>query len=72
MSNPLFKALGGNIPQGAPNIMQQFQQFMNQMQGRNPHEEINKLLRSGQISQQQLNQAQQQAAQLERMFKGFK
>lgn len=72
MSNPLFKALSGNIPQGAPNIMQQFQQFMNQMQGKNPHEEINKLLRSGQISQQQLNQAQQMAHQFSNMFKGFK
>lgn len=70
MSNPLFDALGGNA-QGFP-IMQQFQQFMNQMQGKNPHEEINKLLRSGQISQQQLNIAQQQAAQISQFLKGFK
>ena len=37
MSNLLFNALGGNLVQGAPNVMQQFQQFMNQMQGKNPH-----------------------------------
>ena len=72
MSNPLFNALGGNIPQGAPNMMQQFQQFMSQMQGKNPREEINKLLQSGQISQQQLNQAQQMAHQMSGILKGFR
>lgn len=70
MSNPLFNALGGNM-QSLP-ITQQFQQFMNQMQGKNPHEEINKLLQSGRISQQQLNQAQAAAQQMQQMFKGFK
>lgn len=66
MSNPLFNALGGGQQ---PNMMGQFQQFMQQMQGRNPHEEINKLLQSGRISQQQLNQAQQMAQQFSRMLK---
>lgn len=65
MSNPLFKAMGGNKP---PNMMGQFQQFMQQMQGRNPHQEIANLLRSGRVSQQQLNQAQQMAQQFMRMF----
>ena len=64
MSNPLFQALNGN----RPNMMNQFQQFMNQMRGKNPNEEINKLLRSGAISQQQLNQAQQMAQQMQGMF----
>lgn len=72
MSNPLFNALSGNASQGTPNMVQQFQQFMSQMQGKNPREEINRLLQSGQISQQQLNQAQQMAHQLSNMFKGFK
>lgn len=66
MSNPLFNALGGGQQ---PNMMGQFQQFMQQMHGRNPHEEISKLLQSGRISQQQLNQAQQMAQQFSRMFK---
>ena len=66
MSNPLFNALGGGQQN---NMMGQFQQFMQQMQGRNPHEEISKLLQSGRISQQQLNQAQQMAQQFSRMFK---
>ena len=38
-----FNALGGNLPQGN-NFFSQFQQFMQKMQGVNPHEEINKLL----------------------------
>lgn len=68
MSNPVFQAMGGN----QPNIMNQFQQFMSQMRGKNPYEEINKLLRSGAISQQQLNQAQQMAQQMQGLFGMFK
>lgn len=66
MSNPLFKALGGNQH---PNMMADFQKFMQQMQGRNPHQEIANLLQSGRVSQQQLNQAQQMAQQFMGMFK---
>lgn len=65
MSNPLFKALGGS----QANHMADFQRFMQQMQGRNPNEEIAKLLQSGRVSQQQLNQAQQMAQQFIGMFK---
>lgn len=68
MNNPVFQAMGGN----QPNIMNQFQQFMSQMRGKNPYEEINKLLRSGAISQQQLNQAQQMAQQMQGLFGMFK
>ena len=65
MSNPLFQALGGN----QPNFMGDFQRFVQQMQGVNPYQEINRLLQSGQISQQQLNEAQRQAQQFMGMFK---
>ena len=65
MSNPLFQALGGQ----QPNMMGDFQKFMQQMQGRNPNEEINKLLRSGRVSQSQLNQAQQMAQRFMGMLK---
>lgn len=68
MNNPVFQALGGN----QPNMMDDFQQFMNQMRGKNPHQEINRLLQSGAISQQQLNQAQQMAQQMQGMFSMFK
>ena len=68
MSNPIFNALGGGMmPQN--NMLAQFQQFRQQMQGKNPHEEINKLLQSGAINQQQLNQAQQMAQQFQAMFR---
>ena len=52
--------------------MGDFQRFMQQMQGRNPNEEIAKLLRSGRISQQQLNQAQKMAQQMQGMLGMFK
>lgn len=68
MSNPIFNALGGgNLPNN--NIVQQFHAFVKQMQGKNPHEEINKLLQSGAISQGQLNEAQQMAQQFQTMFR---
>lgn len=69
MSNPLFKALGGRQQ---PDMMGQFRQFMQQMQGRDPNQEIAKLLQSGRISQQQLNQAQQMAQQFQGMMGAFK
>ena len=64
MSNPLFQALGGNR-----NQMSEFQRFMQQMRGVDPRQEINRMLQSGQISQQQLNEAQRQAQQVMGMFK---
>jgi hypothetical protein len=66
MSNPLFQELEGN------NMISDFQRFMQQMQGVNPQQEIEKLLRSGKITQQQLNQAQQMARQMQGMMGAFK
>jgi hypothetical protein len=68
MSNPLFQAFGGN----QNNMMSDFQNFMRQMQGKNPYEEISKLLQSGQISQNDLNRAQQMAHQMQGMFGMFR
>lgn len=67
MPNPLFQALGGNN-----NIMGDFQRFMQQMQGKDPRQEINRLLQTGQITQAQLNEAQQMAQQMQGMFGMFK
>lgn len=66
MSNPLFQALGG----GQRNMAADFQKFVQQMQGKDPTQEINRLLQTGQISQAQLNQAQQMAQQMRGML-GF-
>lgn len=65
MANPIYQALNGN---NQPNMLQQFQQFMNQMRGKDPNQMINEMVSSGQISQAQLNQAQKQAQQMQQMF----
>lgn len=66
MSNPLFGMLGGGAPQN--NMIAQFQQFMQQMKGKDPNAMINELISSGKVSQQQLDQVQQQARQMSGMF----
>ena len=67
MPNP-FNILGGNQNP----MMGQFQQFMNQMRGRDPQQMINELVSSGKINQNQLNQIQRQAQQMQSMFDGIK
>lgn len=73
MSNPLFNALGGGMPRGngPMQMMQQFMQFKQNYKG-NPKEEVQKMLQSGKISQQQLNQVQQMAGQFQNLLKGMK
>lgn len=72
MSNPLFNALGGGKMPGPmgqfQQMMQQFQQFRNNFQG-NPKQEVEKLLQSGKMSQQQLNQLQVMAQQFQGCLK---
>lgn len=69
MPNAIFNALGGN-PQN--NMLQQFSRFMEQMKGRDPNQMINELVSSGRVSQAQLNQAQEQARQMEGMFSSIR
>ena len=73
MSNSLFNVLGGGIPQGngPMQMMQQFMQFKQNFKG-DPKAEVQKMLQSGRISQQQLNQVQQMAGQFQHMLKGMK
>ena len=59
MGNPFMGALGGGN-NGFFQMMQQFQQFRANFQG-DPKTEVEKLLQSGKMSQQQLNQLQQLA-----------
>lgn len=74
MPNSFMQAMGGTKgPQGGPmNMMQAFQQFMQQNQGKNPNEMIQQMLSSGRLNQQQLNQVQQMAKQMEGQFNGLK
>lgn len=65
MSNPLYQLLGAG-PQH--NMLNQFQNFVTSMKGKDPNVEINRLLQSGQITQQELDQAQQMAHQMRSLF----
>lgn len=73
MSNPLFNALGGGMPQGngPMQMIQQFMQFKKNFKG-DPKAEVQKMLQSGRISQQQLNQVQQMAGQFQNLLKNMK
>lgn len=72
MSNPLFNMMNKSNMQGGPmQMMQQFMEFKKSFKG-NPKEEVEKLLTSGKINQQQLNQIQSMASQFEAMLKNSK
>lgn len=72
MGNPLFNMLGGGMPQNPMNKMiQDYKKFRQEMQGKNPREEINEMLQSGKLNQNQLNQIQQKAQQMQGLFKGL-
>lgn len=71
MANPLFQALGGGQMPGPmgqfQNMVQQFRQFKQTFQG-DPKAEVEKLVQSGRISQQKLNQLQQVAGQFQQLL----
>lgn len=64
MSNPLFSMMQPQVPN---NLMQRFQQFQQMFKG-DPKQQVQQLLNSGRISQQQYNQAVQMAQQFQRML----
>ena len=64
MSNPLFEMMQPNSTNG---ILQRFRQFQQMFQG-DPRQQVQQLLNSGKVSQQQYNQAVQMAQQLQRML----
>lgn len=71
--NPILQALNRNAPQPALNnitqMISQFAQFKNQMQGRNPQAIVQNLLASGQMSQSQFEMLKQQAQSLQSILK---
>ena len=71
MANPLFNAIGGAQMPGTvgqfQNMVQQFRQFQQTFQG-DPKAEVETLVQSGKISQQQLNQLQQVAGQFRKLM----
>lgn len=71
--NPLYKALGGGTMPSLPGplgnfqqMVRKFQEFKANFQG-DPEQEVKRLLQSGQMSQDQLDQLQQAA----QMFQGL-
>lgn len=61
MPNPLFNQMNNNL-------ITQFQQFKNNFKG-NPQQQVQQMLNSGKISQQQYNRAVQMANQLNGILK---
>lgn len=70
MPNPLFNMLGGN-QNGFSQMIAQFNQFKNSFRG-DPKQVVMNMVNSGQLSQSQLNQAQQMATQFQKMMSGMK
>jgi hypothetical protein len=66
MANPLFNTFGNNNQFG--NLIQQAQAFKRQFANINPRAEVERLLNSGQMSQQQFNEYSQIAQQVARMM----
>lgn len=72
MSNPLFSMFGGinQMPNNnMMNLVQQFMQFKQNFNG-DPKQQIQNLLNSGKVTQEQYNRAVQMAQQLQRMMGG--
>lgn len=65
MNNPLFSTLGPRNPM--QQIMNRLDQFRKTING-DPRQQVQQLLNSGRVSQQQYNQAVQIANQLQRMI----
>lgn len=65
MSNPLFNMIGNQLPSN--NLIQQFNQFKQTFKG-DPKEQVQRMLNSGQITQDQYNKAVQMAQAFQNMI----
>lgn len=71
MGNSLFNVFGGQSGSNMPpmfNMISKFNQFKNSFQG-DARQEVQNLLNSGQMSQQQFNQLQSMAQQFSQLLK---
>jgi hypothetical protein len=66
MPNPLFNSFGNNNQ--FDNIMKQVEDFKRQFSNINPRAEVERLLNSGEMSQQQFNEYSQIARQVAQMM----
>ena len=69
--NPLFNILNSGMQPQNPmmNMMTQVNQFRQTFQG-NPKQQVQQLLNSGRMSQEQFNQLSQMATQIQNMMNG--
>ena len=68
MPNPIFNVLGNNAPANSfQGMLKAFKQFKAEFQG-DPKKEVERLLQSGRINQQQLNQLQELAMQFKQLI----
>ena len=67
MNNPFFGMFGGQQMNPMAMIMQKFQQFQHGFRG-NADQQIQQLMNSGKVNQQQYNQAVQWAQQFQKMI----
>ena len=65
MSNPIFSMMQNQAPMNG--LIQRFQQFSRAFQG-DPKQQVQQLLNSGRVSQEQYNQAVNLANQLQKMM----
>lgn len=57
MTNPILQAMGkSTIPNNPAAMIQQFMQFKQQMQGKDPQKIVEQMLADGRMSQQQFEQ----------------
>lgn len=69
MTNPILQAMGKSaMPNSPMNVVQQFMQFKQQMQGKDPQKIVEQMLADGRMSQQQFEQLKQQAEQFNGIF----
>lgn len=76
MSNPLFNAMqgmSGNLPGRMGQFQRMAQEFKRFKAGFNgdPHQEVQRLLNSGKMTQQQFNQLYSVARQFQSLFEGL-
>ena len=73
MANPILDAMmrNQNPMMGQNNMLSQFANFKQQMQGKNPEEMIRNLLDSGQMSPQQFQELKKKAIELQAILNKF-
>ena len=74
MSNPILQQMSQSTKPRMSNnpfqALQRFQQFRRDMAGKNPHQIVDQLVASGQMTEEQRNGLLQQAKSMLSMFRG--